>query len=66
MYKNSYLKTKVLKPLGMHSSFIHTTDYKVSNDEAIGYRWNGEQRKHVPDDIFNLLPNQMKLCDNPK
>ena len=38
----------------MHSSFIHTTNYEVSNDEAIGYRWDDEQNKHVLDDIVSL------------
>ncbi|MDO6602497.1 serine hydrolase domain-containing protein [Arenibacter palladensis] len=49
-----YLKTNVLEPLEMHSSFIHTTDYEASNDEAIGYRWDDEQHKHVLDDIVSL------------
>ncbi len=49
-----YLKAKVLEPLEMHSSFIHTTDYKASSDEAIGYRWDDEQNKHVLDDIVSL------------
>jgi CubicO group peptidase (beta-lactamase class C family) len=51
---HSYLKENVLEPLGMHSSFIHTTDYTASNDEAIGYRWDDEQKIHVLDDIVSL------------
>lgn len=49
-----YLKTNVFEPLEMHSSFIHTTDYEASHDEAIGYRWDDEQNIHVLDDIVSL------------
>ena len=51
---DSYLKENVLEPLDMNSSFIHTTDYEPSDDEAIGYRWDEEQKKHVLDDIVSL------------
>lgn len=49
-----YLKTNVLDPLEMRSSFIHTIDYEASSDEAIGYRWDDEQNQHVLDDIVSL------------
>ena len=49
-----YLKTNILEPMEMLSSFFHTTDYEASNDEAIGYRWDIEQKKHVLDDIVSL------------
>lgn len=49
-----YLKENVLTPLGMNSSFIHTTDYEVSDGEAVGYRWDEEQNKHVLDDVVSL------------
>lgn len=49
-----YLKENILEPLEMHSSFIHTTDYAALNDEAIGYRWDDGQNKHVLDDIVSL------------
>jgi CubicO group peptidase (beta-lactamase class C family) len=52
-YRN-YLKDHVLEPMGMHSSFIHTTNYTASEDEAIGYRWDDELNKHVLDDIVSL------------
>ena len=51
---HSNLKENVLEPLEMHSSFIHTTEYEASSDEAIGYRWDNEQNKHVLDDIVSL------------
>jgi D-alanyl-D-alanine carboxypeptidase len=53
-----YLKENVLIPQEMHSSFIHTTDYAVSSDEAIGYKWDDEQNKHVLDDIVSLPVTQ--------
>lgn len=49
-----YLKENILEPLEMHSSYIHTTDYAPSNDDAIGYRWDDGQNKHVLDDIVSL------------
>jgi CubicO group peptidase (beta-lactamase class C family) len=51
---HSYLKNNVLEPLEMYSSFIHTTDYTVSKDEAIGYRWDNELKKYVLDDMVSL------------
>lgn len=55
---HSYMKNNILDPMGMYSSFIHTTEYTVSNDEAIGYRWDEELNKHVPDDIVSLPVTQ--------
>jgi len=52
---DSYMKKYVFKPMGMHDSFIHNTStYTLSNDEAIGYRWDTIMNKHVPDDIVSL------------
>lgn len=52
---DSYMKKHIFEPMGMHNSFIHnTSNYTVSNDEAIGYRWDTTMNKHVPDDIVSL------------
>jgi len=56
---DSYMKKHVFKPMGMHDSFIHNTStYSLSNDEAIGYRWDTIMNKHVPDDIVSLPVTQ--------
>ncbi|BAO76434.1 serine hydrolase domain-containing protein [Winogradskyella sp. PG-2] len=52
---DSYMKKHIFEPIGMHNSFIHnTSNYTVANDEAMGYRWDDELNKHVPDDIISL------------
>lgn len=53
-----YLKENVLLPQEMYSSFIHTTDYSISSDEAVGYRWSDELGKHVLDDVVSLPVTQ--------
>jgi CubicO group peptidase (beta-lactamase class C family) len=56
---DSYMKKHIFEPMGMHNSFIHnTSNYTVANDEAIGYRWDDELNKHVPDDIVSLPVTQ--------
>ena len=54
----NYLKENVLLPQEMFSSFIHTADYSVSSDEAVGYRWSDELQKHVLDDMVSLPVTQ--------
>jgi len=52
---DEYMKRHIFNPMGMRDSFIHnTSNYTVANDEAIGYRWDNELNKHVPDDIVSL------------
>ncbi len=52
---DSYMQKHIFEPIEMHDSFIHnTSNYTVANDEAIGYRWDDEQNKHILDDIVSL------------
>ncbi|MBT8294596.1 MAG: beta-lactamase family protein, partial [Eudoraea sp.] len=52
---DNYMKKHIFEPMGMHDSFIHnTSNYTVSKDEAIGYKWDTVMKKHLPDDIVSL------------
>lgn len=52
---DSYMNKHIFEPMSMANSFIHNTStYTVSNNEAIGYRWDDEQNKHILDDIVSL------------
>jgi CubicO group peptidase (beta-lactamase class C family) len=51
---DEYLKTHVLRPMGMNSSRIHAIGHEPNEKEASGHRWDSERGQHVKDDILSL------------
>lgn len=49
-----YVKENILDPMGMSSSTIHIEGHAASADEAAGYRFSKEERRHVFDDEISL------------
>lgn len=49
-----YIKENILDPMGMDCSTIHVEGHVPSVDEAAGYRFSKEERRHVFDDKISL------------
>lgn len=49
-----YIKENILDPMGMSSSSIHMEGHVPSADEAMGYRFSKEERRHVFDNKISL------------
>lgn len=54
MLFDQYVKENILDPLGMRSSRIHIEGHVPSVDEAVGYRFSKEEKRHVFDDEISL------------
>jgi CubicO group peptidase (beta-lactamase class C family) len=51
---DAYVKKRILNPLGMTSSRVHVIGHVPTDDEASGYRWNAELKKHKKDEVVTL------------